>query len=196
MKKRALFIDRDGVINQMVKSKTEGFDSPQTIDVVRLVSGISKVISFCNKHKIPVIEISNQPGVAKGKMSLKQLEAIEKKVHDLLKKEKVFVDKVYRCLHNPNAIVSKYRIECNCRKPKPGLILKASSEMNIELDKSLLIGDNASDIKAGHLAGCKTILFIHENDTPEKVVEKKAYNTPLRTTSHKETLKIMTKFFA
>ena len=196
MKKRALFIDRDGVINLMVKSQTEGFDSPQRVNEVRLVKDIAEVISYCNKRKIPVIEISNQPGVAKGKMSLKQHEAIEKQVHTLLKEEGVYVDGVYICLHHPSAIIDKYKVECDCRKPKPGLLLQASSEMNINLKKSVFIGDNISDMKAGSSVGCQTILFFHENDTQEKDSKNKSYKASLKTTSHKETLELVINFFS
>ena len=104
MKKRALFIDRDGVINQMVQSATEGFDSPKKVSEVKLVDGITPVILFCNKKNIPVIEISNQPGVAKGKTSLQKLEKVEKKIHELLKEKGAKIDKTFICLHQQKFI--------------------------------------------------------------------------------------------
>jgi histidinol-phosphate phosphatase family protein len=77
----------------------------------------------------------------------------------LLKKEGVSLDGEYYCLHHPEAIVEKYRVDCDCRKPKPGLILQAAKEHNIDISASWFIGDNLSDIKAGQSAGCHTLLL-------------------------------------
>lgn len=196
MKKRALFIDRDGVINHMIEDQTEGFDSPQSISDVRLVDDIVEVISFCNNHDIPVIEISNQPGVAKGKMSLEQLDAVEKRVHDLLLVNGAQIDTTYRCLHHPNAVVESYKVLCDCRKPKPGLFFQATSELDIGLSESVFLGDKVSDMEAGIAAGCKTLFFSHENDTPEKVAKNRVYNSSPKVINHKETLEFVIKFFS
>lgn len=169
----AFFIDRDGVIDRMVKSKSEGYDSPQNPSAVKLVKGIAEVIKWANQRRIIVIEITNQPGAAKGKMEMNTLELIETRVHELLKKSGAKIDKIYRCLHHPRGVVKKLTKECDCRKPKPGLFLQAAKELNIDLSRSIFLGDNASDVEAGKNAGCKTIIFLHNEDTPEKVQKAK-----------------------
>lgn len=190
-----LFIDRDGVINHMVSSKSEGFDSPQRSEDVRLVKGIADVIVWLNKQRIPVIEITNQPGVAKGKMDMKTLESIEARVHDLLKQSGVTIDYVYRCLHHPRGVVSELTVECDCRKPKPGLLIKAAAKLHIDLKRSIMLGDNASDVEAGKNAGCKTIIFIHEEDTPEKIEKAKKVEADFKITKISEIIPILENFF-
>jgi D-glycero-D-manno-heptose 1,7-bisphosphate phosphatase len=173
MNKKALFLDRDGVINHMVMSEENTYDSPQNENSVKIISEIIPILRFCNEHKIPVIEITNQPGVAKGKLSLVMQESIEKKVHELLRRHNVYVDAVYTCPHHPEAINTDYKIDCACRKPKPGLLLQASKDHQIHLSDSLFIGDNASDVEAAVSAGCTPILFFHEHDEPKKITAKK-----------------------
>lgn len=191
MKNKALFIDRDGVINNMVLQKNGNFDSPQTEEQVALVDGVAKLILYCNQNKIPVIEVSNQPGVAKGKMSIETLEAIENKVHSLLKNEGAVINKVYRCLHHPNAVNEEYKIDCNCRKPKPELLLKAAYDFGIEINKCVFLGDNTTDIQAGINAGCTPILFLHENDEENKVEANKKCETKYCVKSHEESLNLL-----
>lgn len=160
VKRKALFIDRDGVMIRMVKYK-HGWDCPQNPGDVKLVREIEEVIGWANKNGLPVIEISNQPGVAKGKMSQETSDAIEKRTHELLAEKGVKVNGVYICPHLGG--------ECDCRKPKPGLLLQAAKELGIDLEKSVFLGDKAGDVMAGKAAGCKTIIFLHNNDLPEKV---------------------------
>ena len=171
-KRRALFIDRDGVINQMVEYE-DGFDSPQRVEDVKLVDGVAEVIRWANENGLVVIEVSNQPGVAKGKMTMEQLEAIEGRVHQLLESEGGLVDARYICHHHPNGVIAALTMECDCRKPRPGLINRASVEMGIDVNRSIMLGDKASDVAAAAAAGCQAIIFIHEMDTPAKVVEAK-----------------------
>jgi D-glycero-D-manno-heptose 1,7-bisphosphate phosphatase len=159
-KAEALFADRDGIMNRMVRYSYD-WDSPQDPEDVVLVDGIEEVISWANKNGIPVIEISNQPGVAKGKMSQETSDAIEAKVHQLLKEKGVYIDKTYICPHSPRAVVASLSIDCDCRKPKPGLLLSAASELDINLSRSVFLGDKDTDVTAGQRAGTKTILYIH-----------------------------------
>jgi len=196
-KQKALFIDRDGVINDMVKyNKTEMFDSPQTPNDIKITKKIDSVIRWANKNKILVIEISNQPGVAKGKMDQNTSNAIEAKIHKLLKDKQAAIDYKYICPHHPKGVIPKLTKNCRCRKPKPGLLLKASKDLNIDLSDSIFLGDLATDIEAGKKAGCKTILFKHTNNLPDKI--HKAYNSnpDFISTNHKQTLLIIKKFFS
>src|SRR3989344_851619 len=165
--RRALFIDRDGVICRMVKYEY-GWDSPQTPGDVRLVEGITGIINWANHNNILVVEISNQPSVARGKMSQKISDAIEKSVDQLLRGQGAKIDYVYVCPHHPKGVVAELTGECDCRKPKPGLLIRAARELGIDLGDSFFLGDKAGDVEAGEAAGCKTILYLHGDDLPEK----------------------------
>ena len=196
IRQKALFIDRDGVIVKMVKYKNpKGFDSPQKTIDVKLVKNIGSIINWVNQHQVLVIEISNQPGVAKGKMDQNTSDAIEIKTHQLLKQSKAKIDHVYICPHHPQGIVPKLTKNCNCRKPQPGLLLKASKDLNIKLSQSIFLGDSASDIEAGKKAGCSTILFFHSNNLPQKVKAAKKSKPNFKVTNHQQTLSVLKKFF-
>jgi len=193
MKKKALFIDRDGVINAMFMQKDGFFDSPQNKGQIRLVENIEKVIGWANSHTIPVIEISNQPGFALGKMNMETLEDIENSIHNQLAKKGATIDAAYRCFHHPKSQQPEFAIICDCRKPKPGLLLRAAREHDIDLESSVMIGDNVTDMEAAKLAGCATLLFVHDNDLPKKVEANKAYQGTHTAKNHKDTLKIIKK---
>ncbi len=176
--KKALFLDRDGIINQLVKDSYGILKSPGNRDSVRLMDGIVQIIRWANNKNIPTIEITNQPDVAKGTLTLEELDSIEEQIHCLLKSEGAHIDYSYRCLHHINADIPMYKKICSCRKPEPGMLLQASKDHSIDLSKSFFLGDNLTDIEAGYTAGCKTILFPynkHPNDTPERLKKNKAY---------------------
>lgn len=107
----------------------------------------------------PVIVISNQPGVAKGKFTEEIFEAINAKMHRELAGGGARLDAVYCCLHHPEAKVTQYKIACDCRKPKPGLLFQAAKEKDIYLKESYFIGDGITDVLAGQAAGTRTILI-------------------------------------
>ncbi len=188
-------MDRDGIINAMVMQKDGFFDSPQNKGQIRLVENIEEIIGWANSRNISVIEVSNQPGVALGKMDMRTLEDIESSIHNLLRVKGATVDKTYRCFHHPKSSHPEFGIICDCRKPKPGLLLRAAQEQDIDLESSVLIGDNITDMEAGKLVGCTTILFLHDNDLPKKVEANKAYPAIHAVKNHKETLKILKKLF-
>lgn len=192
--KKALFLDRDGVINRMVLINGQ-FDSPQNIKQIFLVPGITSLIEWLNKKGVLIIEVTNQPGVALGKISFKDLDKVENKIHKLLNKDGVKVDKIFRCIHHPNSLNPKFNIACNCRKPKAGMLIKAAKQLNIDLKGSAILGDNATDMEAGKKAGCKTILFYHEEDTLEKIAAKRNSQFDFRVTSHQQALSIIKELF-
>ncbi|HCS78971.1 TPA: HAD family hydrolase [Patescibacteria group bacterium] len=165
---KALFLDRDGVMNRMVKYPS-GWDSPQQPQDVRLVADIEKVISWANANSVLVIEVSNQPGVAKGKMSQETSDAIEEKIHSFLEEKAAIIDKTYICFHHPEAIVPELKKVCDCRKPKPGLLLQAAAEFKLDLENCVLLGDKGTDIETGKSTDCTTIIYIHTEDTTDKV---------------------------
>lgn len=155
-KQKAVFLDRDGTINKYVGFLTyaEQFELlPKVADAIKILRRLGYL----------VIVITNQPVIARGETSLEELENIHKKMETLLGKEGAFIDDIFYCPHHPDkgfeGEVERYKINCDCRKPKPGLILKAAKKYNIDLAKSWMVGDSESDVQAGRNAGCKTCLL-------------------------------------
>lgn len=154
-KQPAIFIDRDGVVNEEVNNLSH-------IQQFKLLKNVEKSIAKLNASEYLAIIITNQPAVAKGFLTEVQLQEIHKKLETELGKEGAFVDKIYYCPHHPESgfegEVRALKIECACRKPKIGMIEKAVKEFNIDLQKSYMIGDSTTDIMTGINAGLKTVL--------------------------------------
>jgi len=193
-KSPAFIIDRDGVINRMVNYSGQ-WDSPQKPKDVRLVDGIVDILHWLNERHIPIIEISNQPGIAKGKMTQETSDAIENRVHQLLASRGVRIDKTYICPHHPKGVVPELTRECDCRKPKAGLFIKAAKDLGINFSESVMLGDKASDIQAGDAVGCKTVLYLHNEDQPEKIEQTKRARADHQVTRVQEVLEILPKIF-
>ena len=158
---RAVFLDRDGVINQLVhrpEDPTSVWDSPYLLSEVELIEGVGEAIQKINRSGFLAIIVSNQPGVAKGKCDLDFLDKATDFIRAELLKQNAFVDDVYYCLHHPDAVIKEYRIICECRKPKPGLLFQAAQEHEIDLSTSYMIGDRITDVAAAEAAGCEAIL--------------------------------------
>jgi len=159
--KHAVFLDRDGVINRMVFHAEFGIvDSPANPDQFELMPGAGEAIAEFNRLGLLVIVVSNQPGIAKGKFTAELLDAMEEKMIAGIAAGGGKLDAIYNCLHHPDALVETYRIRCDCRKPRPGLLIAAARERNIDLSKSYMIGDGITDIAAGSGAGAST-LFVN-----------------------------------
>ncbi len=158
-KQQAIFLDRDGVIN-----KEKGIIS--NIDDFELIDGVPQAIRKMNKSGWLVIVVSNQPVIARGELSFEGLDEIHNKMETLLGYGGAYVDDVFFCPHHPHSgFVGErieYKIECDCRKPKPGMLLKASEKYNIDLSKSWMIGNHIRDIEAGKTVGCKTAYIGHD----------------------------------
>lgn len=154
-KQKAVFLDRDGTINRNV-----GF--LRNIDNFELLPGVAEAIRRINASGYLAIVITNQPVVARGEITLDQLQEIHYKMETLLGADGAYLDAIYYCPHHPDkgfeGEISELKIECDCRKPKPGMLLIAAKEYNIDLRQSWMIGDSENDIKAGVAAGCKTAL--------------------------------------
>jgi D-glycero-D-manno-heptose 1,7-bisphosphate phosphatase len=172
---RAVFLDRDGVINKIVYHQDLGIlDTPFTPSQFELLPGVAKSIRTLNRLGLLTILVSNQPGMAKGHYDHKTFRAIEKKMFDILNKNKAKLDGAYYCFHHPEGRVKKYRKRCNCRKPKAGLLLKAAQDFDLDLKSSYLIGDGIMDIQAGKSVGCITFLVgNHKCDLCRLLNEKK-----------------------
>jgi D-glycero-D-manno-heptose 1,7-bisphosphate phosphatase len=160
MKKMAIFLDRDGVINEIVYHKEMGIvDSPFVVEQFKLLPEVGNAINRFHDQGFKVILISNQPGLAKNHYNIDVFKKIKEKMKNELIKSNAEIDAEYYCLHHPESKIEKYKKICDCRKPKPGMILQAVKDHKIDISKSWMIGDGINDIQAGKQAGCKTILI-------------------------------------
>lgn len=153
-KQKAIFIDRDGTINKYV-----GF--LRNIDDFELIEGVAEAIRIINQSGYLTIVITNQPVIARGEVSIPQLNEIHNKMETLLGNEGAYLDDIFYCPHHPDTgyegEIPEYKKVCDCRKPKPGLIIKAAKKYNIDLEQSWMIGDEETDVTAGILAGCRVM---------------------------------------
>ena len=157
--KRAVFLDRDGVINAMVYNVEFGLvDSPANPREFTLLPRVPDAIRVINALGFLVVVISNQPGIAKGKFSVSLLEAMTHQMVSELAAKGSRIDSVYYCYHHPEGVIKAYRKTCDCRKPKPGMLLRAAKELDIALDQSYFIGDGITDMQAGQAAGTTNLL--------------------------------------
>jgi D-glycero-D-manno-heptose 1,7-bisphosphate phosphatase len=160
MSNAAIFLDRDGVINELYYDDNQGvIDSPFHPDQFELFPKVTDAIKTFHDLGYKVIIISNQPGIAKKHFSEKTFEKIKQKMRKILKKDHAYVDAEYYCLHHPESKIDKYKKICDCRKPKPGMIYQAAEEHDIDLSKSWMIGDSFVDVEVGSSVGCKTIFI-------------------------------------
>ena len=168
-KQKAIFLDRDGTINKYV-----GF--LRNIDDFELLTGVSEAIKRINESDYLAIVVSNQPVIARGEVTFEELNEIHNKMETLLGKDGTYLDAIYYCPHHPDKGFKgervEFKIDCDCRKPKPGMLLKAAKDFNIDLSKSWMIGDGENDVIAGKAAGCNTILL--SKDSCDTMSENKA----------------------
>ena len=157
---RAVFVDRDGVINELVYYPEQGIiDSPFTVGQLKLFPWAGEAIKKLTEAGYKVVIVSNQPGIAKRHLSREAFEKIRQKINEELARKGAFIDGEYYCFHHPEAKVDSLRASCECRKPGPGLLFQAAKDIDIDLSQSWMIGDGLTDIKAGESAGSKTILL-------------------------------------
>jgi len=157
---KAVFLDRDGVINELVYYPEAGLiDSPFTVEQFRLYPQVAQAIRELKQMGFKVVVVSNQPGVAKGHFTVESLQGMDAKMKAELAAEGASLDGIYYCVHHPDGQNSAYRAVCQCRKPEPGLLLQAARELGLDLTECYMVGDNLSDVKAGKRAGCKTVLI-------------------------------------
>jgi D,D-heptose 1,7-bisphosphate phosphatase len=157
---KAVFLDRDGVINELVyHQEQEVIDSPFTVRQFKLILGVPEAIKISHQAGYLAVLVSNQPGIAKGHISEQTFEEIRNKMKEELAKEGAFLDAEYYCFHHPEAKIERLKASCECRKPRPGLLLQAAKDRGIDLSQSWMIGDGLTDIKAGKQAGVRTVLI-------------------------------------
>ena len=153
---KAVFLDRDGTIN-----RHDGFLTD--IEDFVLIDGVAEAIKAINASGYLAIVITNQPVVARGEVTFAELDAIHQKMETLLGREGAYLDAIYFCPHHPHkgyeGEVPELKIECECRKPRPGMLLQAAKDFHIDLSGSWMVGDSDRDVLAGKNAGCKTVLL-------------------------------------
>lgn len=154
LKRRAAFLDRDGTINRAIIKNSKPFP-PSSIEDLELLPGVLDAILILKKLGYVPIVITNQPDVARGNIKLSSIEVINKFIC-----KKLMIDHIYMCLHDEGD-------NCECRKPKPGLILKASLDLDIDLNTSIFVGDRWRDIQAGQVAGCTCYFIDNRYDEPK-----------------------------
>ena len=156
--KPGVFLDRDGVINQMVYDSEFGLvDSPANPKQFCVLPGVPEAIAKLNQLGFLVVVITNQPGIAKGRFSDKLLCEMNNKMKYEIGQSDGVLDGIYCCLHHPESVISELNLKCDCRKPKPGLLLKAARDLDIDLNHSFMVGDGITDVQAGQSAGVQTL---------------------------------------
>jgi D-glycero-D-manno-heptose 1,7-bisphosphate phosphatase len=156
---RAAFVDRDGVINEPVWDvRTESFESPYRPQDVALVPGSAEALARLQDAGFKLVLVSNQPAAAKGQVTLDQLAAVHERVVELLGIE---LDAAYYCHHHPDGSVAALSGPCDCRKPAPGLLLRAAADHDLDLAASWMFGDADTDVEAAHAAGASAALIEH-----------------------------------
>ena len=166
-KQKAVFLDRDGTLNKYV-----GF--LRYADEFELLPGAAEAVKMINRSGYLAIVVTNQPVIARGECSWEELQKIHDKMETELGKEGAFLDGIYVCPHHKDKGFEgerpEYKFDCDCRKPKAGLFLQAAKDFNVDLNKSLMIGDSDNDLKAGVNAGCINSYLISDQNDLESVV--------------------------
>jgi D,D-heptose 1,7-bisphosphate phosphatase len=174
-KHRAIFLDRDGTINEEVGYLDD-------LAKLKIIPAAFEAVRLINAAKMKAVVITNQAGVARGLFSEDFVKIANKFLHAEFLKENALIDAFYYCPHHPTEGIGSYHRECDCRKPAPGMLLQAAQEMNIDLARSYIIGDRYNDIEAGKRAQVKGVLVktgfgqsVLQDDGPDKLT---AYNQP------------------
>ena len=163
--RKACFFDRDGVIIEeadYIHDPTQVRLCPFAADAIRAMHDAGRL----------VIVVSNQSGIARGYFTEADLRAVEARLNELLAEAGVKIDAAYYCFHHKKGIVPEYAIDCDCRKPKPGMLLRAAKDLDIDLASSFMIGDKESDLEAGLNAGCCGVALVRTGHGVHQNIEK------------------------
>jgi D-glycero-D-manno-heptose 1,7-bisphosphate phosphatase len=158
----AIFLDRDGTLNEVVLNQEGMEDSPFRSEDLVLLPGAAEFTQRVREAGYLAVLVTNQPGDAKGSITIAGLEQINGHLLELLAKDGGGLDQIYYCPHHPlgrAGFTSPFVQVCDCRKPAAGMLLRAAKELGIDLAQSWMVGDKMLDVRAGQSAGCKTILL-------------------------------------
>jgi D-glycero-D-manno-heptose 1,7-bisphosphate phosphatase len=147
-----VFLDRDGVVIE----DSHYLGKPEH---VRLIPGSAEAIASLNRAGWPVVIVSNQSGVARGMFDEADVNAVHTHLAELLHGYGARIDAFHFCPHHPEAELAAFRVECECRKPRPGMLVRAAAELRLNLRASWMIGDRVTDLEAGAAVGCRTVLL-------------------------------------
>jgi D-glycero-D-manno-heptose 1,7-bisphosphate phosphatase len=150
--RRAVFLDRDGVLIRDVDHLTAASQ-------IEILPGVPEALRRLRDAGRTIVVVTNQSVVARGLVTEEELRRIHTVLEAQLRSRGASLDAMYYCPHHPEGAVARYRVVCDCRKPEPGLLLRAAADMGIDLAASVMVGDLASDVEAGRRAGCRTILI-------------------------------------
>ncbi len=153
MKRRAVFMDRDGTVLEEV-----GYVNH--VDRVRLLERSAEAVGRINGARLQAVVVTNQAGVARGYFPESLVHEVHDRVRTLLAERGGRLDGIYYCPHHPSVGEPPYRKDCPCRKPRPGMLVRASEEMGIDLAASYVVGDTIKDVEAGHRVGATTVLVL------------------------------------
>jgi D-glycero-D-manno-heptose 1,7-bisphosphate phosphatase len=166
----AAFLDRDGVLNELVTDPIGGLaESPLRVEDVRLVPGAAAAARRLAQAGHLLVCVSNQPAAAKGKVSVAQLQAVHERVLELLASENVTLTGSRLCFHHPEGLVRGLSKPCACRKPAPGMLLDAAGALGLDLPNSWMVGDTDADMAAGRAAGCRTLMICHPGSVHKRL---------------------------
>ena len=158
--KAAVFLDRDGVLNELVADPISGVaESPLEVEQVRLIAGAATAAGHLARAGYLLVCVTNQPAAAKGRVSVTQLLAVHERLTEMLAQEGVILTASRLCLHHERGVVPGLSGPCRCRKPAPGMLLDAAGALGLDLASSWMVGDTDADIDAGRAAGCRTMLI-------------------------------------
>jgi D,D-heptose 1,7-bisphosphate phosphatase len=155
---KAIFLDKDGTLVDDLPYNAE----PQRIT---LCSGAGAALRLLSRLDYRLFVVTNQAGIAFGRFGEAAMNAVHDRLQDLLFREQLTLDGFFYCPHHPDGSVAVYACDCHCRKPMPGLLLRAATEHGIDLRSSWMIGDILHDVEAGNRAGCRTVLIDNGNET-------------------------------
>jgi D-glycero-D-manno-heptose 1,7-bisphosphate phosphatase len=157
-KRKAVFLDKDGTLIP---------DIPYNVnpDLITLQEGVIEGLQLLQEQEYLFVVISNQAGVARGYFQLDDLKKVRQKIDLLVSEGGIQIDRYYFCPHHPEGRIAEFARKCECRKPRPGMILKALQELDIDAGSSWMIGDILNDVEAGNRAGCRSVLIGNGNET-------------------------------
>jgi D-glycero-D-manno-heptose 1,7-bisphosphate phosphatase len=167
--KRAVFLDKDGTL---IKNVSYNVDPA----LIEFEPYAFEALQILQQYEFLFVIITNQPGIAFAYFTENELKKVREHIKEILQQQGIVINGFYYCPHHKSGTLQFYAIDCNCRKPGPGLLFKAASDMDIDLSRSWMIGDILNDVEAGNKAGCKTILINNGNETEWLLNESRAPN--------------------
>ncbi|MDT5017222.1 MAG: D-glycero-D-manno-heptose 1,7-bisphosphate phosphatase [Mycobacterium sp.] len=165
----AIFLDRDGVLNELIFNSTTGeHESPHVPEDFVVIDGIVPALQRLGLAGYELFLVSNQPSYAKGKTSLENIEEIHRRLDEFLTANGIEFREYFYCRHHPDGIVPTHSGPCRCRKPAPYFLFEAARKHDVELVSSWMVGDQTTDVECGRSAGCRTVLVMNERSAAKR----------------------------